>query len=148
MFCRQQFGAPLNQKMADLPLDPITPAEPPFTNTGVDYFGPILVKQGRCQVKRYGALFMCLASRTVHTEMATSLDTPSFINVLRRFVARRGQVKLIRSDNGTNLVSAHRELWQEWNQEQVEVFLLQKEVTSCFNAPSASHHGGAWECLI
>ena len=151
VFCRRQFGAPLKQKMADLPLDRITPAEPPFTNTGVDYFGPILVKRGRCQVKRYGALFTCLVSRAVHIEMAASLDTPSFINVLRRFVARRGQVKLMRSDNGTNLVGAQRELRQaiqEWNQAQVEAFLLQKEVTWCFNAPSASHHGGAWERLI
>ena len=137
--------------MADQPLDRITPAEPPFTNTGVDYFGPILVKRGRCQVKRYGALFTCLVSRAVHIEMAASLDTPSFINVLRRFVARRGQVKLMWSDNGTNLVGAQRELRQaiqEWNQAQVEAFLLQKEVTWCFNAPSASHHGGAWERLI
>ena len=151
VFCRRQFGAPLKQKMADLPLDRITPAEPPFTNTGVDYFGPILVKRGRCQVKRYGALFTCLVFRAVHIEMAASLDTPSFINVLRRFVARRGQVKLMRSDNGTNLVGAQRELRQaiqEWNQAQVEAFLLQKEVTWCFNAPSASHHGGAWERLI
>ena len=34
---------------------------PPFTNCGVDIFGPFLIKEGRKELKRYGALFTCLA---------------------------------------------------------------------------------------
>ncbi len=36
--------------MADLPKERIMPDLPPFSNTGVDYFGPIDVKRGsqRC----------------------------------------------------------------------------------------------------
>ena len=149
--CRRRFGSPLSQRMADLPADRISPGLPPFTNTGVDYFGPFLVKQGRSQVKRYGALFTCLVTRAVHLEMSVSLDSDAFINTLRRFIARRGQVQVIRSDNGTNLVGAERELkqaLQQWNSSQVESFLLQKGITWIFNAPGASHHGGSWERLI
>ena len=118
VFCRRHFGRPLQQKMADLPPDRVKPDQPPFTSIGVDYFGPIVVKLGRSFVKRYGVLFTCLASRAVHLEMAASLDTIAFINALRRFVARRGQVRVMRSDNGTNLVGGERELReaiQDWN---------------------------------
>ena len=151
VICRPCFGGSLHHKMAVLPSHRISPDQPPFFTTGVDFFGPILVKRGRSLVKRYGALFTCLVSRAVLIEMAAVLDTDSFINVLRRFLARRGQVNLIRSDNGSNLVGAEKELrlsLREWNQAQIESFLLQKGISWNFNAPTASHHGGVWERLI
>jgi hypothetical protein len=67
--------------MASLPKDRLTVA-PPFTKVGVDYFGPLTVKHLRKQEKRYGCLFTCLVTRAVHLEVATSLETDSFINVL------------------------------------------------------------------
>ncbi len=108
--------------MADLPLNRISPDEPPFTAVGVDCFGPFEVKWGRSKVKRYGVIFTCLALRAVHIEVAASLETDSFINALRRFIARRGQVKEICSDNGSNFVGADRELrrsLEQWNQSQI-----------------------------
>ncbi|KAJ7999261.1 hypothetical protein DPEC_G00213600 [Dallia pectoralis] len=39
--------------MADLPEDRLLPDKPPFTNTGVDFFGPFDVKRGRVMVKRW-----------------------------------------------------------------------------------------------
>ena len=83
------------------------------------------------------------------TGFAVCID--AFINVLRHFIARRGQVQMIRSDNGTNLVGTERELHEairKWNENQNESFLLQKNITWCFNAPGASYHGGTWEHLI
>lgn len=49
--CRRQRGKIAEQKMADLPLERIMPDIPPFTNVGVDYFGPIEIKKGRENVK-------------------------------------------------------------------------------------------------
>jgi len=63
--------------------------------------------------------------------VAKSLQITSFINVLRRFVARRGPASDIYSDNGTNFVGADRELRQSlesWNQSQIADFLSQKEI--------------------
>ena len=104
--CRRLHGATGQQKMADLPQNRVIPDETPFTRTGVDYFGPFEVKQGRATVKRYGVIFTCLAIRAVHLEVAASLHTDSFINALRRSIARRGQVSELRSDNRTKFVGA------------------------------------------
>ena len=48
--------------------------------------------------------------RAIHLELAGDLSTDVFIMVLRRFRSRRGHVKIIRSDNGTNFVGAVTEL--------------------------------------
>ena len=149
--CCRHHGKVGEQKMSNLPPDRVLPDQPPFTNVGVDYFGPVEVKRGRSIVKRYGVLFTCLTLRAVHIEVAHSLDTDSCINALRRFVCRRGQVKIIRSDNGTNLVGAERELREsikEWNQSKIQDSLMQRGVQWIFNPPSGSHFGGVWERQI
>ena len=73
-------------------------------------FGPLIIKERRSELKRYGALFTCFSSRAVHIEVTNSLDADSFILALRRFMARRGTVRSIWSDNGTNFVGARNEL--------------------------------------
>lgn len=131
--------------MGDLPYDRVTPGEPPVTRVGVDYFGPFFVRQKRSLVNRYGVIFTCLVIRAVHLEIVHTLDTDSFIMALRRFISRRGQVKEVRSDNGTNLVGGNKELHRsikEWNQNQIHDFLLQKDIKWTFNPPAGSHHGG------
>lgn len=143
--CRRVRGKTGEQKMADLPQERILPDLPPFTNVGLDYFGPRKVKRGRSMVKRYGALFTCMSSRAVHLEVAYSLDTDSCIHALRRFVCRRGQVKHIRSDNGTNLVGAHTELrkaMSSLNEGKIQGALHPEGIQWSFNPPAASHYGG------
>ena len=149
--CRRRQSKPNTQKMADLPAARITPDQPPFTNTGIDYFGPFMVKQKRSLVKRYGVIFTCLAVRAIHIEVASSLETDTFILALRRFIARRGQVKRIYSDNGTNLVGGERELREaiaQWNNEKIHNCLIQREIEWHFSPPLASHYGGTWERCI
>lgn len=83
--------------------------------------------------------------------MLTSLDTDYFINALKRFIARRGQVSEMRSDSGTNFVGGERELREairKWNQDQINDALLNKGIQWVFNPPTGSHCGGAWERLI
>ena len=149
--CKKRQTPMGQQKMANLPEDRTTPSKPPFTYTGVDCFGPFEVRRGRTTVKRYGVLFTCLSICAIHLEVASSLDTGSFVNALRRFIARRGQPEMIRSDNGGNFVKGEKELREavkEWNQSQIHDFLLQKNIKWVFNPPTGSHHGGAWERCI
>ncbi|XP_068716949.1 uncharacterized protein [Montipora capricornis] len=126
--CRKLRARTAEQKMADLPWDRVTPS-PPFTHCAVDYFGPFYVKEGRKELKRYGVLFTCLASRAIHLEVAYSLETDSYINALRRFIRRRGPVRQMRSDQGTNLVGAKRELKDallEMDKEKVQIEMLKR----------------------
>ncbi|KAK3734086.1 hypothetical protein QZH41_000409 [Actinostola sp. cb2023] len=60
---------------------------------GVDCFGPFLAR-GRTGIKRYGIVFTCLAIRAIHIEVLHSMDTTSFVNSFRRFIARRGMPEL------------------------------------------------------
>ena len=149
--CRRQRARVGEQKMSDLPQERLLPDLPPFTNTGVDYFGPLEIKRGRAVVKRWGVIFTCMTSRAVHIEVANSLDTSSCINALRRFISRRGQVKRLRSDNGTNFVGAKRELQKAFSaikQDQIQKTLREQGIEWTFNPPGASHHGGIWERMI
>ena len=74
--------------MSALPAFRLAVGHPVFTNTGVDYFGPMIVKRGRSLEKQWGCSFTSLTSRAVHLELAGSLSTDGFILALRRFVAR------------------------------------------------------------
>ena len=52
--CKRQSGRCMDQVMANLPQDRISPDDPHFTYVGVDFFGPINVRQRRSQVKHRG----------------------------------------------------------------------------------------------
>ncbi|XP_061191695.1 uncharacterized protein LOC133199905 [Saccostrea echinata] len=149
VICRRYQSPPMHQKMANLPSERLETDDPPFTRVGMDYFGPFELKRGRSMVKRYGVIFTCLNTRAVHLEVSFSLDTDSCIDAICRFIARRGKPKFIRSDNGTNLVGAEKELREAiktWNVNQIHSHLLQSGIDWMFNP--ASHFGGVWERLI
>ena len=80
--CRWRRAQPRPPIMADLPTPRLGYSLPPFTHTGVDYFGPIYVKSGRKTEKRYGVLFTCMTTRAVHIEIAHSLETDAYITPL------------------------------------------------------------------
>ena len=151
--CKKRLKQPEHQKMADLPEERTEAGGKPFDHTGVDYFGPFFVKQGHSQVKRYGVVFTCLAIRAVHLEVADSLSTDSFLCALRRFVARRGGVKTLRSDQGSNFIGAEKELKEELkklNERDGEIreAALRLGIDWRFHPPHASHFGGVWERQI
>ena len=146
------------QKMGDLPFKRTQPACP-FINCGVDYAGPISIKEGRGRGKRivraYLALFVCFATKTYHLELVSDLSAESFLGALKRFVSRRGNVLHMYSDNGTNFVGANRELmklhelFKSREFDIVEKAYLEKSnITWHFIPPRSPHFGGLWESGI
>jgi hypothetical protein len=149
--CKKLFAPLSSQRMSDLPFERLEPYKRPFSYTGIDCFGPFIVKQRRSEIKRYGCIFTCLSIRAVHIEMLSRLDTDSFICALRRFVARRGCPQKIFCDNGTNFVGAHREIQKSLNeldQDKLQLECVKSDIQWHFNPPTASHMGGIWERLI
>ena len=153
VLCRKLRAAPQQQLMAELPTDRLEQV-PPFTFSAVDYFSPFYIREGRKEMKRYGVLFTCMASRAIHLEIATSLTTDSFLNAYRRFVCRRGPIQQLRSDQGTNFVGAKNELQaalNEMNHERIQRELLRDNCDWFawkMNVPHASYMGGVWERQI
>ena len=145
--CRKLFGSTAIQKMSDLPEERLNPS-PPFTHCGMDMFGPFLVKEGRKELKRYGVIFTCMASRAVHLETTNSMETDSFLNALRRLIAVRGPVRSLSCDCGSNFIGAERELAKALQDKRVEEHLQEQGCTFKFNPPHASHMGGVWERQI
>ena len=151
--CRRRRGLPQQPKMSELPEDRLEPS-PPFSYSAVDYFGPFLIKEKRIEVKRYGVIFTCMSSRSVHLETANSLSGSSFINALRRFLNRRGNVRQLRSDQGTTFIGARNELRDalgEMDQTKVQEYLLSNRcdwIPFQLNVRHASHMGGVWERQI
>lgn len=142
------------QKMADLPPDRLS-MEPPFTNVGVDVFGPWSVsahrtRGGHAESKRWAVLFTCFCVRAIHIEAIESLDSSSFTNAFRRCLAIRGPVKHIRSDRGTNFSGASKDLGIASNTDKKPLgrFLSENGCTRTFNTPHSSHMGGVWERMI
>ena len=152
--CKRRFRLhPAKQQMAPLPQFRLQMTNRPFTNCATDYGGPYLTMQGRgrARTKRYLCLFVCLQTRCCHLEMATSLDTGSFMNAFTRMTARRGWPKIMVSDNGSNFVAADkeiRELLAELDQEQIRRTTANKGVEWYWNPPAAPHFGGVFEALI
>ena len=105
-------------------------------------------------MKRYGCLFTCLSSRAIHIESTNSLSTDAFIQALRRFVSRRGNVRAIRTDNDINIVGASAELnkaFSEMNHKKVNELMLEhggQWIQWKRNPPTASNMGGVWERQI
>ena len=157
--CRKRHEGVMKQLMGDLPKPRLTPHEPPFTYTGVDFFGPFHVKRGRGTEKVYGCIFVCLTCRAIHIEDVGSLESDAFIQALRRFISIRGAVKEVWSDNGTNFTGGEREIRdaiQDLDHDIIERSLHEKDVEwHCqpltkwhFHPPTASHMSGVWERLI
>ena len=124
--CRKRKAKTVVSIMSNLPIERLGYKQPPFSNTGVDYFGPFQVPIRRSTEKRWGFLFTCLTTRAVHIELVPSLDTSSCVMGVERFIARRGTPKTILSDNGTNFVGAQNELLscvQNWNKVAPAVFV-------------------------
>lgn len=106
-------------------------------------------------VKAYISLFICMTTKAIHHEVVSDLSAAAFIAALHRFVARRGLVEEIHSDNGTNFAGAKSELHElyllfkeDQMQGKLNDFCQPREIQWKFIPPRAPNFGGLWEAGV
>lgn len=156
--CRKHAPNLQHQLMGDLPEARTNPSRP-FENTGIDFTGHVTVKSSKgrgikCS-KGYVAVFVCMATKSIHLELVSDMSTSAFLAALRRMASRRGKPSHIYSDNGTNFVGANKILQQEYheikqllNDDQLMSEITDMEITWHFNAPGWPSAGGLWEAAV
>lgn len=158
VLCSRLSPTIIDYVMRELPADRLKDS-PPFTFVGVDYCGPFYIKEkgyrNTKKIKSYVSVFVCFNTKAIHLELVGDLTTDSFIGALKRFIARRGKVTTIFSDNATNFVGASRELKELYDllnsdihQKGVTNYLKNKEIVWKFIPPRAPHFGGLWEAAV
>lgn len=139
-FTTRSFTLP---KMPELPEARINRCTP-FTQTGVDYFGPMVVKNNEKEQKVWVAIFTCFTIRAIHLEYVDNLTALSFINTWRRFIARKGTPRYILSDNATYFQLTEK-IFQD---ETVKHFFDSKNIHWSFTTQHAPWKGAVYERLI
>lgn len=151
-----KFRATLSsQLMSDLPSIRVNRARP-FENVGLDYAGPVNIKQSRIRrtliTKGYICVFVCMATKALHLELVSNMTTKTFLSAFHRFTARRGKPSQVYSDNGKNFVGARNELHKLYRlfnnrdiADEINNHLANDNIRWHFIPPAAPHWGGIWE---
>lgn len=140
--CVRNKPQTVEQMMADLPADRVTPGGP-FEVSGVDYAGPFSVK--------YLDRFVCMKTRAVYLETVDDLTSSSFVSCFECFVARRGPCRKLYSDNGTSFVGAEKEIaraYKQWQEDGTVNSIAKKGTEWTFMTPAAPHQGGIYEAAV
>lgn len=148
----------MHQLMGDLQSVRVTEVGKPFYNTMVDFTGAVYLKTSKIRnakiLKAYIAIFVCKVTKTIHIELVSDMTADAFIASIRRFVARRGKVKNMYSDNGTNFRGASTMLdglteseagaiEREWLEE-----MTRNEIVWHFSPPGSPHFNGLVEAAV
>ena len=149
VICRKLEGRPY-QAPPSPPLPEFRVKEcPPFAYTGVDFAGPLYVKnQTGPQQKVWICLYTCCVTRAIHLDLVPNLTTSAFLRSLRRFSARRGTPLLMVSDNGKTFKSAAQEIKRLMNDPGVKQYLAKARMKWSFNLERAPWWGGIFERLV
>ena len=154
--CRRYEALPCKPShFADLPSTRVSD-DPPFTHIGLDFAGPLYVKETRRSsqtgdsdsIKVYVCLFTCASTRAVHLELTRGLSVQDFLLAFRRFASRRGLPATIQSDNAKTFHSSSKEIRKISRSPEVWRYLTDNRITWNFIVEKAPWWGGYWERLV
>ena len=152
--CRCEGTAYRKPDMPPWPKERVVEALP-FEYTGLDYFGPLYIKQyanGDKPIykKVWVCLFTCMVVRAIHLELVEGMSADEFLLCLRRFMARRGVPRQIISDNAKHFKAAKQMLSKAKLQisDGIDDFLSKQGIQWKFIVELAPWMGGFYERLV
>ena len=131
----------------------------PFSVVGVDFAGPLMIKEHvptlrgqhaytSCKGKAWVCLFTCGVTRAVHLDIVTDMSSLTFLRCFKRFVSRRGLPSLIVSDNGATFKSAAKVIQSIMKHSEVQQYLSDVNLRWSFNIERAPWWGGFFERMV
>jgi hypothetical protein len=119
--------------MPDLPTNRVDDS-PLFTNTGVDFAGPLYVTyDSKTNVKCYCCLFTCASTRAIHLELTRDLSALSFLQAF-------GLTAKLQSDNAKTFKASSVNIRKIIQAAEVKTDLANKQVV--WDLTLIKPHGG------
>ncbi|XP_065069032.1 uncharacterized protein LOC135694282 [Rhopilema esculentum] len=145
MVCNKRNAKPCAPPQSgQLPAERVV-RDNPFSTTGVDFAGPIYLKN---EEKAYVALFTCGITRAVHLELTEDMTANEFRGMFRRFISRRGAPATVISDNAKTFLATAKHLKKICVEQELQDFLLANRIDWHFNVAKAPWQGGFFERLV
>ena len=145
MICSKRNAKPCAPPQSgQLPTERVVQGNP-FSTTGVDFAGPIHLKN---EEKAYVALFTCGITRAVHLELTEDMTAHEFMGMFRRFISRRGAPSTVISDNAKTFLATAKHLKKICAERELQDFLLANRIDWHFNVAKAPWQGGFFERLV
>lgn len=152
-FEAQPFRSP---EMGQLPAFRINKTETPFSNVGLDVFGPYRMRvtvDETSKIKKYWVvIFTCLVVRAIHLEILKDMSALEFLNSFRRFVGRRGVPKIVVADNAPQfkvVEGIFQCCWRRFASAEITSrYYAEHEIQWKFIPAESPWMGGAYERMI
>ncbi|KAL0858623.1 hypothetical protein ABMA27_012456 [Loxostege sticticalis] len=113
LVCFRMKAGAARQLMGSLPQDRVTACRP-FQKVGIDFAGPVQVKNSRVRkaiiTKGYVCVYVCFVTKAIHLELTSDISTEAFLASFKRFIARRGLPSDVYCDNGGCFRGARNQL--------------------------------------
>ena len=87
----------------------------------------------------------------MYLELANDKSTDAFLLALRRFISRRGFIKVLKSDNFSNFIGAEKELKEalkQLNQDKIIDVTSRQNIEWKFKLTISPWTGRVWESLV
>ena len=122
----------------------------PFSFTGVDFAGPLYVRDTVASTSRkvWMCLYTCCVTRAVHLDIVPDMTAQAFIRSFKRFTSRRGFPVRIVSDNAKTFKAAAKTIAATLDDSEVRHYFSTIHLKWSFNLERAPWWGGVFERMI